>query len=121
MKLFPSLWAFRATKKNKNHVPFQEILPLQLKPTVSGKGNKSSEVSCLHEMFLLFACLKAHDFNQSSCMKEGESLQACHITSLRRNKLAKERESKGVLVGGEKKMSYQQTNNLLAKFPNQNK
>lgn len=101
----------------KEPVPFQEILPLKLKNRVSGKGDNLSEVCCLHEMSVLFACFKTHDFAQSPCSKEMESFQKCYLAHLEKVRIRKEREAKGILTPGERKMSHKQVNLLLKNFP----
>lgn len=99
-------------------VPFQERLPLKLKEGVSGKGDKLKEVSCLHEMSVLFACFKRNEFNQALCSKEIESFQKCHTEATARKIDRKEKEAKGILTPGDRKMSSRQINQLLKAFPN---
>ncbi len=86
-------------KPCKEPVPFQEILPLKLKDSVSGKGEKTSgnqiwfkkknfyvfyslkkitDVACLQDMAVMLACFKKHDFNQALCSKEISSFQSCY-------------------------------------------
>lgn len=101
----------------KEPVPFQEILPLKLRDRVSGKGENLTQVCCLHEMSVLFACFKTHDFNQSPCAKEMETLQKCYMAHLEKEKTRKEKEARGILTPGEKKMSHKQMNILLRNFP----
>lgn len=98
-------------------VPFQERLPLKLKNRVSGKGDNLSEVSCLYEMSLLFACFKENDFSQVLCSKEIASFQKCYTESTARKLERKEKEAKGILTPGDKKMSSRQINQLLKSFP----
>lgn len=105
-------------KPSTEPVPFQQILPLQLKPGVSGKGDKVSEVCCLQEMSVMFACFKSNEFNQQACSKEIQSFQKCYLNNLESKKTKKERELKGVLTPGEKRLSHKQLNLLLSKFPN---
>ncbi|RZC32499.1 CHCH domain containing protein [Asbolus verrucosus] len=116
MRLAAALFASRGNPKEP--VPFQAILPLQLKRKVSGKGDKTSDVCCIYEMSVLFACFKSNDFNQAPCAKEMEAFQKCYINHLESVKKKKEREAKGILTPGEKKLSHKQINILLEKFPN---
>ncbi|XP_057661732.1 uncharacterized protein LOC130897125 [Diorhabda carinulata] len=95
MKIFSSLFVARPIPKEP--VPFKELLPLKLKGAVSGKGGKSSDVVC---------------------SKEIESFKKCYKNHLEAKKLKEEKEAKGVLTPGEKKMSHKQLNALLRKFPN---
>lgn len=117
MKILGALWA---RGNPKEPVPFQEILPLKLKPTVSGKGDKTSEVCCLHEMSVLFACMKNNDFSQQLCSKEIEAFQRCYKTTLTQKHTKKVKEAKGILTPGEKHLSHKQINKLLKMFPNTN-
>lgn len=116
MKISQVLAAARVPAKEP--VPFQERLPLRLKDKVSGKGDNLSEVCCLYEMSLLFACFKRNEFNQALCSKEIESFQKCYRETTARKLERKEKEAKGILTPGEKKMSAKQINQLLRKFPN---
>ncbi|CAH1365156.1 hypothetical protein MTP99_001448 [Tenebrio molitor] len=116
MRVAAALFAARGNPKEP--VPFQEILPLKLKDRVSGKGDKSSDVCCIYEMSVLFACFKTHDFNQAPCSKEIAAFQKCYLGHLEKTRVQKEREAKGVLTPGEKKLSHRQINKLLDKFPN---
>lgn len=102
----------------KEPVPFQERLPLKLKDRVSGKGDNLTEVHCLYEMSLLFACFKLNNFDQALCSKEITSFQKCYKESTARKLERKEKEAKGILTPGDKKMSSRQINQLLKSFPN---
>ncbi|CAH1099627.1 unnamed protein product [Psylliodes chrysocephalus] len=117
MKIFSSLLII-SRPIPKEPVPFKEMLPLKLRATVSGKGGKSSDVCCIHEMSVMFACFKENEFNQDLCSKEVEKFQMCYKDNLKTSKTKKEREAKGVLTPGEKKLSHKQLNVLLKKFPN---
>lgn len=99
-------------------VPFQEILPLKLKQRVSGKGDKTSEVVCIHEMSVLFACLKTNDFNQAMCSKEISGFQKCYNTALHNKQIKKEQQLKGILTPGQKNLTHSQVNKLLRQYPN---
>ncbi|KAJ9583387.1 hypothetical protein L9F63_022253, partial [Diploptera punctata] len=71
-----------ARTPQKEPVPVQRSLPMKLKPTVSGKGNRTSDVSCLQEMAIMLACFKTNDFNQNLCSKEIDKFQNCYKKSL---------------------------------------
>lgn len=112
---------FLARSRSLGHVepvPFREILPLKLKPSVSGKGGKISDVCCTYEMSLLFACLKENEFGEGGCAKEIENFQKCYTTHLAEKQKRQEREAKGVLAPGEQRLSPKQVNYLLHKYPN---
>ncbi|XP_069680864.1 small ribosomal subunit protein mS37 [Periplaneta americana] len=116
MRLFSQL-KIPARSPQKEPVPFQEILPLRLKKSVSGKGDKTSDVACLYEMSLMFACFKNNDFNQALCSKEISNFQGCYKDYMDKKRIKKDREQKGILVPGEKKLSHKQLNVLLSKHP----
>lgn len=115
---FTSVLSRPARFNQKEPVPFQEILPLRLKENVSGKGDKTSEVSCLHEMSILFACMKTHDFDQSLCSKEISNFQHCYTTNLTKKRVKEEQELKGILTPGQKTFTHKQVNQMLRRFPN---
>lgn len=98
-------------------VPFQEILPLKLKSRISGKGEKTSDVACLHELSVLFACLKENEFNQALCSKEIGSVQTCYKNFLDHKRIKREEEQKGIIATGQKNLSTKQVNKLLKKYP----
>nr|CAH7717388.1 unnamed protein product [Callosobruchus chinensis] len=116
MKLLGALFAARGNPKEP--VPFQEILPLKLKPVVSGKGGKTSEVCCIYEMSVMFNCFKDNDFSQTLCAKEVEMFKNCYTNHMTTKRLRKEKELKGILNPGEKRMSAKQLNILLKRYPN---
>lgn len=101
----------------KEPVPFQEVLPLRLKKTVSGKGDKTSDVACLQEMAIMLACFKNNDFNQALCAKEISNFQGCYKDFAEKSNAKKGLEKKGILIPGEKKLTYKQVNALLRRFP----
>lgn len=115
MKIFSALLS-RGCKKEP--VPFQEILPLKLKPAVSGKSDKTSDVCCIQEMTVMLSCFKDNDFNQSLCPKEIEAFKTCYKNHMETKKTKKAKEAKGILTPGEKTLSPKQINTLLRQFPN---
>ncbi|KAB0801595.1 hypothetical protein PPYR_03784 [Photinus pyralis] len=116
MRILPALWA---RGNPKEPVPFQEILPLKLRPFVSGKGDKTSNVCCLYEMSLVFGCLKENEFKESACGREIKSFQECFTNYNKQKYITKEREAKGILTPGEKRLPYRQLNKLLRMYPNE--
>lgn len=99
-------------------VPFEQIMPLKLKATISGKGGRGSEVCCIQEMSIMLACLKKNDFSEQLCPKEIQAFKKCYVTNLETKKVREEKESKGILTPGEKNLSHKQVNILLKKYPN---
>ncbi|XP_067013634.1 small ribosomal subunit protein mS37 [Anabrus simplex] len=96
---------------------FQELLPLRLKTSVSGKGEKTHSVACLQEMSLLFVCLKKNDFNEAVCGKEAQVFKKCYKDYLDNKFKKEERERKGEMIIGTKNLGHKQINQLLKRFP----
>ncbi|XP_030759377.1 coiled-coil-helix-coiled-coil-helix domain-containing protein 1 [Sitophilus oryzae] len=115
MRIFSALMLKRNVRQD--NVPFQDILPLKLKKRVSGKATKGSEVCCLHEMSILFACFKANDFNQSMCSKEIESFQKCYTKFSSDRDKQRARDAQKFLTPGEKNLTSKQLNILLKRYP----
>ncbi|XP_073846551.1 small ribosomal subunit protein mS37 [Musca autumnalis] len=105
------------TPQNEADVPFQEILPLRLKNTVSGKADSGSDVACLQEMSVLFACLKDNDFVEKMCHKEITQFKRCYKVYMDRKATAKETINKGIVTPG-KELNYKQLNKYMRRFPN---
>ena len=103
--------------QQENAVPFQEILPLRLKNTVSGKSDSASDVQCLQEMAVLFACLKDNDFVESSCSKQIGNFQNCYKLHLDKSFAAKRNDNEGIVMPG-KKLNYKQLNKYMRRYPN---
>ncbi|CAH2234230.1 uncharacterized protein LOC120633239 [Pararge aegeria] len=106
-----------ARRPQREPVPFQMLLPLRLKKSVSGKGDKLKEAACMQEMAVMFACFKKSEFDQEQCLKEVSSFQTCYNEYNERAKLQREQGKKGILVPGEKSLTHRQLNQLLKSFP----
>ncbi|KAL1514250.1 hypothetical protein ABEB36_003537 [Hypothenemus hampei] len=120
MRLFPILSGrprYHARVMQKEPIPFQEILPLKLKATVSGKGTKTSSVCCIQEMSVLFACLSSNEYEQSPCQREIESFKKCYNDYTREKAKKIDRDMKGILTPGEKNLTPKQLNLLLKSYP----
>lgn len=102
---------------NPQNIPFKAILPLKLRNHVSSKGENTSNVACIQEMSVLFACLKRNDFKETRCAQEISTFQKCYNDHTEQKKEKEEKERRGVLIPGEKKLSHKQANELLKKFP----
>ncbi|GAB0092060.1 uncharacterized protein DMENIID0001_070180 [Sergentomyia squamirostris] len=103
--------------QNEKTVPFKEILPMKLKNQVSGKGGATNDVACLHEMSVLFACLKGADFVESACSKEITSLKKCYKGFLDTKSQRKVDDKSGSVVIGQK-LNPKQLNKYLRLYPN---
>nr|CAD7197502.1 unnamed protein product [Timema douglasi] len=114
-----SVLARNARAPQKEPVPFQQLLPLKLKNSVSGKGDRTSNVACLQEMAVMFACLKQSEFDQALCSKEIAGFQSCFNTSQEQKKAKKELDrSDGLVLGADARfMGHKKINQLLRKFP----
>lgn len=138
MRIFTSLLAGVGRKpQNELAVPFQEMLPLKLKNSVSGKsdsqkevnfvqrefiknlipGEPSLQVACLQEMAVLFACLKTHDFLESNCLKEITTFKGCYKTNIDKDLSIKQSKHKNIAVPG-KDVTYKQLNKYMRMYPN---
>lgn len=100
----------------EDRVQFQELLPLKLKNSVSGKGEKDKQNACVQEMMNLFSCLKKNEYNQGPCSKEIDILNSCHKDHDAAVKKEKEQMKMGLLTGV-KKLNHRQITMLLKKFP----
>lgn len=117
MRFFPALFKNAREPQNIKKVPFDELLPLRLRETVSGKGGHQSDVACLQEMSVLFACLKNNEFNQSLCSKEIGSFKGCYKSYLDSKYEAKIARQKGGVSTG-KNLHARELNVFLRKYPN---
>uniref|UniRef100_A0A1A9V6B0 CHCH domain-containing protein n=1 Tax=Glossina austeni TaxID=7395 RepID=A0A1A9V6B0_GLOAU len=103
--------------QNENKVPFQEILPLRLKNRVSGKADSSSDVACLQEMSILFACLKDNDFVEKFCNKEISQFKKCYKVFMDSKTALKATVNQGIITPGNN-LNYRQLNKYMRLFPN---
>ncbi|XP_046408030.1 coiled-coil-helix-coiled-coil-helix domain-containing protein 1 [Ischnura elegans] len=119
MRLYQPLckWPQRKPVYPRETFKFQELLPLKLKPTVSGKGEKSSDVACLQEMSILFACFKKNEFNQALCSNEIQNFNKCYKNFMDTKHRREEMDRRGELTPGAKKLSHKQINQLMKRFP----
>lgn len=108
----------RRYTKNPRDVMFEELLPLKLKNKVSGKGDRTKERVCVHEMSVMFACFKKNEFDQSRCSDEINKFQACanknHVDKFKRKKDLRE----GNITVGKDNLTPREINYLLKKHPN---
>jgi len=73
-------------KKNYRHpldpeklkIPFKERTPLRCRNFVQDSKSPETDVVCIREMLLLFACMKNTDFNEKECPDELASFQRCY-------------------------------------------
>ncbi|XP_032519442.2 uncharacterized protein LOC116771660 [Danaus plexippus] len=115
--LFTAPSNISARRPQREPIPFQMLLPLKLKKSVSGKGDKLKEAACMQELAVMFACFKKSEFDQQQCLKEVSSFQNCYKDYYQRAKVQREQGKKGVLVPGEKNLTHRQVNMLLKSFP----
>lgn len=110
---------YNARGRQTAPIPFQMLLPLKLKKTVSGKSDKTQEAVCMQEMALMFACFKKSEFDQQQCLKEVAAFQGCYNEYKEKAATLRAQERQGILVPGEKKLTHRQMNTLLKAFPPQ--
>ena len=75
-----------AWKKNRRHpldpesikLPSKERTPLKCRNFVQDSKSQETDVVCIREMLLLFACMKNTDFNEKECPDELASFQRCY-------------------------------------------
>lgn len=108
----------RRYTKNPLEVRFEELLPLKLKNKVSGKGDRSKERACVHEMSIMFACFKKNEFDQSRCSNEINSFQVCANNHLTEKFLRKQNIREGKISLGKDNLTPREINYLLKKHPN---
>lgn len=116
MRTCPSLLKNARLPQSEAKVPFVEILPLKLRNFVSGKGSKTSNVACIQELSVLFACLKTNDFDQSRCAKEVSTLNGCYKTHLDTEFARKAERRRGEVSTGNK-LRARQLNVYLRQYP----
>lgn len=79
MRLFFALLRKTARQpQDVNNVPFKAVLPMKLRNRVSGKSDRQKAAPCIHELTMLFAKLKEHEFNDELCAKETAILRAAN-------------------------------------------
>lgn len=102
--------------QNEKKVPFMQMMPLALRDQVSGKGGRTSDVACVQEMTILFACLKNNEFNEAPCTKELSNFNGCYKTFLdEKFEQKQERQKGGVSIGRD--LHSRELNVYLKKFP----
>lgn len=118
MRITNTIWAAVGRRpQNEAAVPFQEILPLKLKNSVSGKSDSQKEVACLQEMSVLFACLKTNDFVEATCAKEMGTFKKCYKVHIDKELAMKKSKLKNVANPG-KDLTYKQLNKFMKLYPN---
>lgn len=108
----------RRYTKNPLEVKFEELLPLKLKDKISGKGDRSNARACVHEMSIMFACLKKNEFNQPNCSNEIEKFQLCANKHFTDKFKRKQDVREGKISVGNSNLTPREINCLLKKYPN---
>lgn len=108
----------RRYTKNPLEVKFEELLPLKLKDKVSGKGDRSKERACVHEMSIMFACFKKNEFDQIRCSDEINKFQVCANKQYADKFKRKQDLLQGNISMGKDNLTPREINYLLKKFPN---
>jgi len=108
----------RRYTKNPLDVKFEELLPLKLKDKVSGKGDRSKERACVHEISIMFACLKKNEFDQTRCSDEITKFQTCATKNYADKFKRKQDMQEGNISTGKDNLTPREINYLLKKYPN---
>lgn len=108
----------RRYTKNPLEVKFEELLPLKLKNKVSGKGDRSKDRVCVHEMSIMFACFKKNEFDQTQCSDEINNFQVCANTQYANKYKRKQDMLKGNISTDKDNLTPREINYLLKKHPN---
>ncbi|XP_055837850.1 uncharacterized protein LOC129906202 [Episyrphus balteatus] len=103
--------------QREHMVPFKALLPLSIRNRVSGKSDSSSDVACLQEMAVLFACLKDNEFAEKLCPKEIATFEKCYKVHMDKKFEAKKTDSLGIVAPG-KDLNYKQLNKFMRFYPN---
>lgn len=98
-------------------VQFFEFRPMKLRNYVAGKGTGIKETPCVPEVLKLLECLKNHDFMQSRCSEEVDSLTSCHSSARAKSASLKAMKDQSVPIPYEKDLSASQLNSMLSRFP----
>lgn len=118
MRLTQILLRARArTPQDINKVSFvKPRLGLKLRTFVTGKTNRVKEVTGLEELGLLFAAMKAHDFNEKYCQQEINKVRTVFVEAKKqRDETKRIANSGGVKIGRD--LHFLQLNRYLKKFP----
>lgn len=83
---------------------------------MSGKVDAVDTVPCLHELSILFAAMKDHEFDEKLCKKEIEALKKAHELAEIQKKEEKSRNT-GLVVSTGRKLTSLQLNRYLKRFP----
>ncbi|XP_020299647.1 uncharacterized protein LOC109863660 isoform X2 [Pseudomyrmex gracilis] len=110
-----SRWFAGRRPQNENKVPFNAVLPLQLKDRVSSKFRKTSDRGCLYEMTLLLTCLDENAYEDKLCLSKLKSLEACYERYNENIKRAKIETN--VPVPNSKNLNSKQVTYLLRQYP----
>lgn len=78
--------------------------------------DSQKQVACLHEMSVLFAALKVHEFNEKICSKEIEAVQKANIEAMNRAREEKMKNAGQIHTVG-RQLTSKQLNNYLKNFP----
>lgn len=102
---------------NEKYIEFKPETRMELKKSVAGTKQKFSANACIQEMFVMMACLKKYEFDQSSCTNEIRSFRGCNENYFSGREVRLQNERTGALTPGSKHLSPIQANNLLKKYP----
>lgn len=107
----------RRTPQDPNKVPFRNpSVSLKLRQSIAGRKERVKDDTGLEELALLFASLKANDFNENYCKKEIDNLQRVFLEGKKRR--AEEKKlAHSIVVKPGRDLHHCQLNLYLRKFP----
>lgn len=118
MKLTETFFKYsdRIRYTTKEHeIQYKSELPLRLRNHISGKAIRSRGKNCIQEMYVMMACLKKQEFDQTDCGREVQAFRKCsdHLAA----ELAiKKKRAQSVATSGHE-LTTKQMNEFLKKFP----
>ncbi|KAI2799564.1 hypothetical protein BLOT_011470 [Blomia tropicalis] len=98
-------WMKNGRRPARLPMRFTECKKLELKDSVTSGTKYSSDLACNSQMMEMMSCLKEFDFDQSKCSPQ---------ENVARNRLVKNKDEP---VPGQTKLTMQQVNSLLQRYP----
>lgn len=103
--------------QDPNRVRFRNpTLPMKLRRFVTGKTTQDRKETGMEELGLLFAALKANDFNEKYCQKEIDAVRKKN-EDIKAQFIEKKRLIHSTEIKPGKDLHYLQLNRFLKKFP----
>ncbi|XP_065206758.1 small ribosomal subunit protein mS37 [Planococcus citri] len=120
MKLTETLYRRYPWQKyttNEKHIKFRPEMRMELRSNVAGNKQKFSSGACIQEMFIMMACLKKNEFDQTMCTNETNKFRQCNESYFANRDQKIKNQRSGIVTPGLKDLSAPQVNTLLKDFP----